>query len=48
VQLLVANTGPRIIEAALWVVAGVCSFWSALWIVGVNGFGWLAYGDLPR
>jgi hypothetical protein len=42
------NTGPRIIEAALWVVAGVCSFWSALWIVGVNGFGWLAYGDLPR
>jgi hypothetical protein len=40
--------GERIVEAGLWLVAGLCAFWSALWIAGVNGFGWIASGDLPH
>jgi hypothetical protein len=38
----------RLVEIGLWVVAAVCAFWSALWIAGINGFGWIGYGDLPR
>jgi hypothetical protein len=38
----------RLVEVGLWLVAAVSAFWSALWIAGINGFGWIGYGDLPR
>lgn len=34
--------------ACLWAAAALCAFWSALWVVGTNGAGWVGYGDLPR
>lgn len=38
----------RIVEAGLWLVAAACAFWSALWVLGPNGFGRLRYDDVPR
>jgi len=38
----------RVVEAGLYLVAAICSFWSVLWIFGASGFQQLAYGDLPR
>jgi len=32
----------------LYLVAAICAFWSALWIAGTNGFGWIGYGDVPH
>jgi hypothetical protein len=42
------KTGPRIVEAGLWLVAVACTFWSTLWVLGVNGFGRLTYDSVPR
>lgn len=38
----------RIVEGSLYLVAALSAFWAALWLAGVNGFGWLALGNLPR
>lgn len=42
------NVGPRVVEGVLWVVAAVSGFWAALWVLGVNGLGWIGLGSLPR
>lgn len=41
------KVGPRIVEGALWAVAGVSAFWAALWVFGVNGLQLVGLGDLP-
>jgi len=38
----------RFVEIGLWLVSAACAFWSALWIAGTNGFGWIGYTDPPR
>lgn len=42
------KTGPRIVEAGLWLVAIACGFWATLWILGANGFDRIRYDTVPR
>jgi hypothetical protein len=42
------KTGPRIVEAGLWLVAAACAFWSMLWVFGANGFDRVRYDTIPR